>query len=151
LLILPSSLDAGTSVSLVAAGGNLAPVPDASDDIYRALKELQRELEDAEEASGGGSMPGNAELGLYLDNAEAIIDQFFDPYQDPSLDPVDAGSIDPTYSPVTLSEFAATCVALAEDAVEEGELGGAADHDEIGSQLKTIESLLPGYRLSAGL
>jgi len=156
LLIFPLSLQAANPTSpatpTVAFQADLCPAPDTLDDLIEILKQIEKELGKAKkQAEGNDSSPGNDQLEIYLDNTQLLIDQIFDPYQDPSLDPVDAGSIDPTVSPITLSEYADVCLDLAADAEDEAEFASPPDHDVIGSKLKTIDSLLPGYRLAAGL
>ncbi len=131
--------------------GVLRPAPDAMDDLLKALKDVKKELEDAKEEAGQGAAPGDLQLEFYLVNAGLLIDQVFDPSQLPNLAPGDAGSVDPTVSPVDLSDYADVCLDLADDALSEAENSNDCDHEYIGTKLKTIRSLLPGYRLSAGL
>jgi hypothetical protein len=159
ILVLPAG---GTAFAVaapdsgVAVSGNvLNPVADELDDIIDILKQIEKGLSDAEESVGQGSGrpsdPTYSDLAYYLDDAEDLIDQILDPLQEPSLDPWDAGAVDPSVTPTTLTQYADQCLSLAEEAVDEAEYGCPPDHDVIGTRLKTIKSCLPGYRSAAGL
>jgi hypothetical protein len=123
-------------------------------DVSDLLEKLLRQLSDAKNTVGNSNDPptGADALSLAhdLDSAELKIEQLFDPYVLPVLDPVDAGAIDPAVTPLTLVEHACACADLAEEAYVLS-LFGQEDHEEIGSALKTIRHLLPGYRELAGL
>jgi len=141
--------------AVAVSGGALSPAADAIDDIIDILKQIEEDLAKAAESVGEGSgrptPPSPTNLAYYLDDAEDLIDQIFDPLTDPSLNPSDAGAVDPTVTPITLQEHADDCLLLAEQAEDEAEFGCPPDHDVIGSKLKTIKSCLPGYRAAAGL
>jgi hypothetical protein len=143
-------------VDIGASGNVTAPVPDAIDDIIDVLKQLEKDLEQAEELVAGGGYgrpddPNPSSLDCCLDDAEDLIDLILDPLADPSLEPADAGAVDPSVAPTTLTEYADDCLQLAEEAVDEAEYGCPADHDVIGTRIKTIKACLPGYRAAAGL
>ncbi len=149
-----------TQAKLVASANDpgVGPVADWLDNILALIDALIRALEDAEAeaqinaASGtrGQGLPSPDWLAIYLDSAEAEIDQLFDGYQYPSLTPVDAGDVDPTVLPLTLLEHASTCVELAQQAFDEMSIG-LANHEVVGTKLKTIKALLPEYRDLAGI
>ena len=151
---------ASAQAKLVASTNNpgVGPVADWLDDILALLERLIEGLEDAEaeapinDTSGtrGQGLPDPDWLAVYLDLAEADIDQIFDGYQSPSLTPVDAGGINPAVSPLTLMEHASTCLELAQQAFDEM-LIGPRDHEVVGTKLKTIKALLPDYRALAGI
>ena len=157
---------ANTQAKLVASANDpgVGPVADWLDDILALIQRLINILEDAEEETQANATSGTRGQGLpnpdyylapdwlaiYLDSAEADIDQILDGNQDPSLTPVDAGDVGPTASPLTLSECASTCVDLAHEAFYEM-LIGPADHEAVGTKLKTIKALLPEYRSLAGI
>ena len=148
-----------TQANLVASANNpgVGPVADWLDDFLAFLDRLIRILEDAEEeaqinASSGTSgqgLPNSDLLAIYLDSAEADIDQILDGNQYPSLTPVDAGHVILAETPMTLSEHASRCVELAQQAFDE--MIGPADHEVVGTKLKTIKALLPEYRALAGI
>ncbi len=155
---------AKTQAKLVGGANDpgVGPVATWLDDMAVIIAALIKALEDAEEeaeegqisatsgTSGQGLLPNPDWLAVYLDAAEADIDQIFDGFQYPSLTPVDAGDVDPTVIPLTLSEHARTCVELAQQAFDEL-LIPVANHEVIGTKLKTIKALLPEYRALAGI
>lgn len=155
---------AHTQAKLVAAANDpgVGPVAGWINDVLEFLERLIKTLEDAEEETedgqinatsstrGQGLPPNPALFAVYLDSAEADIDQILDGDQYPSLTPVDAGDLDPTVFPLTLSEHASTCVELAQQAFDEL-LIGPRNHEVVGTKLKTIKALLPEYRALAGL
>ena len=155
---------ANTQAKLVAAANDpgVGPVADWIDDVIALLEDLIRALEDAEEETEGAQinatssttgqgLPPNPELlAIYLDSAEADIDQILDETRYPSLTPVDAGDVNLAVFPLTLSEHARTCVELAQQAFEEM-LIGPKNHEVVGTNLKTIKALLPEYRALAGI
>ena len=149
-----------TQAKLVASANDpgVGPVADWLDDVLGWIEQLIKALEDAEQETGQN--PSNGArfleqldtdlLAIYLDSAEADIDQILDGNQYPSLTPVDAGDIDPAVLPLTLSEHASTCVVLAQQAFDEL-IGTAAPDQVVGTKLKTIKALLPEYRALAGI
>ena len=156
---------ANTQAKLVASANDpgVGPVADWLDDLLEWLDLRIKALEDAEKETQINATSGTRGQGLpnsdylapdwlaiYLDSAEADIDQILDGNQYPSLTPVDAGDVGPTASPLTLSECASTCVDLAHEAFYEM-LIGPADHEAVGTKLKTIKALLPEYRSLAGI
>ncbi|MEE8155513.1 MAG: hypothetical protein V3T53_11225 [Phycisphaerales bacterium] len=154
---------AKTQAKLVGGANDpgVGPVATWLDDMAVIIEALIKALEDAEEeaeegqinatsSTRGPELPNPDRLAVYLDAAEADIDQIFDGFQYPSLTPVDAGDVDPTVIPLTLSEHASTCVELAQQAFDEL-LIPVANHEVIGTKLKTIKALLPEYRALAGI
>ncbi|MCH8344724.1 MAG: hypothetical protein IH983_12145 [Planctomycetes bacterium] len=141
------------------AGSEIGPVANLMDDIIEIMKDMIRDLEDA--AVRIGTNPGpldepeKSEVADDLNAALAGIDQILDPNQYPSLNPPDAGSIDPNFDPQTLPDYATTGLKLAEDAVDEAN-SRIVSHKVIGSRLKTIEHLITresphNYRTKAGI
>lgn len=139
----------------------VGPVAGWLDDFAALLDRLIKALEDAEEeaeegqinatsSTRGQALPNPDWLAIYLDLAEADIDQILDGNQYPSLTPADAGDVDPTVLPLTLLEHARTCVELAKQASDEL-LIPVANHEVIGTKLETIKALLPDYRALAGI
>ncbi|NNF43323.1 MAG: hypothetical protein HKN62_09790 [Phycisphaerales bacterium] len=132
----------------------LGPESDLLGDLIDTLEEIEKDLEEAAQHVSGGSGPlaGPTLLAVTdaLDSAEGLIAKILDPQQDPSLLPVDAGAADSTVSATGLAEHATTTRDLAADAVTEAH-GSTVDHDAIGTGLKTILDLLPGYRAAAGI
>ncbi len=159
---------ANTQAKLVASANDpgVGPVAGWVDDILGLLDRLRKHLQDAEQEAEEGQINVTSGtrgqglpnpdylapdwLAIYLDLAEADIDQILDGNQYPSLTPVDAGDVDPTVIPLMLSEHASTCVELAQQAFDEMLLG-TADHEVVGTKLKTIKALLPEYRALAGI
>ncbi len=118
------------------------------------LHDLEEDLEDSKDATGESAgplpEPQKSRVANKLTHSEGIIDRILDPNQSPSLNPPDAGSVDPSVNPSTLPEHAQTCFDLARQAhAEAGQAG--ADHKVIGTKIKTISSLLPEYRQLAGI
>ena len=155
---LPSG-NAFASDTLVTAppaqhGGGIGPVAGLIDDLIAILEAMIRDLQDADEAIGGdmGPLVGpvKSEVAGYLDNAEQLIDQILDPNVYPSLDPPEAGSVQPIVSPAILPEYAVDCRDLAQDAFDEA-LSLFVDYESIGTDLRNIKSLLPTYRDKAGI
>ena len=156
---------ANTQAKLVASANDpgVGPVADWIDNILALIDDLIRALEDAEVETQANATSGTRGQGLpnpdylapdwlaiYLDSAEADIDQILDGNQYPSLTPVDAGDVNPAETPMTLSEHASKCVELAQQAFYEM-LIGPKDHEVVGTKLKTIKALLPEYRALAGI
>ena len=75
-----------------------------------------------------------------LNEIESHIDAIFDPQQAPVLSPPDAGTPDESVEPTTLRQYVKASLTLTTQAK------GASEHEEIGSRLKTILHLLPGFR-----
>jgi hypothetical protein len=122
------------------SGQGIGPVADWMEELLRVLREIRDRLN---EANGGTSIEAN------LVATELLIDQILDPWQIPTLTPADAGSIDEQLAPGTLKEYAAVTLELAEEALTVAVVDG--DHEVIGSNIRTIRSLLSGYRHAAGL
>ena len=86
-----------------------------------------------------------------MDDAQTQIDQLFDPLQNPNLNPVDAGEVERIATPSTLADYADVSLSLADEAMAAAlSLSQPLRDETIGSKLKTIEFLPPGY-LPAGL
>lgn len=161
LLILawnPSGLDAAPQAQANAdvSVPDVGPIADWGDDMLELVADLLRILAEAkyiiDNLGGEGPLSGSDLTGVQqsLDAAEGIIDQIFDPYQYPSLIPIDAGTVDTSLNPSTLGDYAADCVTCAEEARDAVTPFHVADVT-IGSKLKTIQALLPDYRLEAGI
>jgi hypothetical protein len=135
-------------------GADIGPVAGWLDDLIRDLERVKKALEDSAVAIAGQAGPLGEPLASIvdrnLDSAEFKISRLQDPGNSPSLEPADAGEVDGTVNPTTLSEHAEACVDLADEALYEAELGDA-DCEVIGTKLKTIQALLPDYRDLAGL
>ena len=141
------------------AGKGSGPVADLIDDLIDIMKDIADDLEDAAQVVGTNpgplEEPEKSEVADDLNAAMAGIDQILDPNQYPSLNPPDAGSIDPNFDPQTLPDYATTGLKLAEDAVDEAN-SRIVSHKVIGSRLKTIEHLITresphNYRTQAGI
>ena len=134
-----------------------APVADWADDIYELINDLLDILAEAkdriENLGGEGPLesPDLSYVEADLADAESIIAQILDPFQPPYLTPLDAGSVDSSVQPALLSEYAYECELLAEEAWQAVNAVDPNDDEVIGTKLKTIESLLPGYRDEAGI
>jgi hypothetical protein len=137
-----------------AVGADIGPVAGWLDDLIRDLERVKKALEDSAVAIGGQAGPLGEPLASIvdrnLDSAEFKIRQLQDPGHSPSLEPADAGEVDETVNPTTLSEHAEACADLADEALYEAQLGDASC-EVIGTKLKTIQALLPDYRDLAGL
>lgn len=139
-----------------SVSGDLGPVADWLDDIIDTVEEAKEALEDAESessSSGGwsGQIPSNSLLAYYLDRADLAVSRILDPLWYPSLNPSGAGEIDGTVDPGTLAEYASTCRDLADEAFALAVHDPELNAESIGSKLKTIQHLLPGYRKAANL
>ncbi len=157
----PAAFGSATSVqSHVHANGKpIGPVADWIDDILAIMRDMVRDLEDAAHVVGTNpgplDEPEKSQVADDLDAVLADIDQILDPNQYPSLNPPDAGSIDPNFDPQTLPDYATTCLTLAEDAEDEAE-STIVNHKVIGSLLQTIEHLITrasphNYRTKVGI
>ena len=127
---------------------------DILDDIIDLLEDIADDLEAAEAQIGTMTEPlqepTKTVVAILLDDAEALIDQILDPDEYPSLTPADAGSIITSFAPTTLPEYASYSTNLAVDALQEA-LSRVVEDAVIGTDLKTIKSLFPGYRQKAGI
>ena len=144
-----------TAVAVAEANTNgITAFVDILDDIIDILEDIIDDLETAEAEIGTRTgplqEPTKTAVANLLDNAEALIDQILDSNEYPSLTPADAGSVDSSFAPTTLPEYATDSNDLALDALQEA-LSIIVDDETIGTDLKTIKSLLPGYRLEAGI
>jgi hypothetical protein len=135
-----------------------APVAGWADGLYELLYDLLYILADAWDGVGGWGCegplgdPAASLVQADLADAESIIVQILDPNQAPCLDPVDAGSVDSGVEPALLSEYAYECKLMAEEALQAALSSPTVTNAEIvGTKLKTIASLLPGYRQEAGI
>lgn len=141
------------------SGQPIGPVADLLGDLINVLRRVRDALKDAKEAVDENAGPldeaEKSRVADDLDAALADIDQILDPHQYPSLNPPDAGLIDASFDPVTLTEYARTSYKLAQDAVDEAN-SKLVEHKVIGSRLKTIEYLITresphNYRTKAGI
>lgn len=125
---------------------------DWDDVIEDILDEIVDTLDDARERiDDGASHSQDAALLADLDWAVARINQVLDPAVEPNLEPSDAGAIDDRVNAGTLAEYADVCVKLASAAAAESRLKASADHEYIGTKLRTIRHLIErtdphGYR-----
>ena len=119
--------------------------------LERRFKLIAEDSKDATgENAGPLPEPQRSQVADKLTHAEGIIDGILDPNKNPSLNPTDAGSVDRSVNPSTLPQNAQTCFDLAQQAhAEAGQAAG--DHQVIGTNIKTIKSLLPKYRQLAGI
>ena len=122
---------------------------DLLEDLKEWLEELDEILDDLPEDVDPDSET-KLQIGQKLDDVEAVIGQILDGQQAPSLDPHDAGAVDTSVTPATRSEYAQACRTLGAQA-RQGVLSPPPDYQEIGTKLKTIQHLLPGYRAAVGL
>lgn len=144
-----------TAVSTATANTDrITAFVDILDDIIALLEDIADDLADANALIGPETEPlqepTKTAVANLLDNAEALIDQILDSNEYPSLTPADAGSVDPSFAPTTLPEYATDSNDLAVDALQEA-LSRIVDDAVIGTDLKTIKGLLPGYRQEAGI
>ena len=120
-------------------------------EIIRILEEAQRKVDEGPDGKRDGPLVFPQPLSVLLDGVQAQIDQLFDPLQNPSLTPVDAGRVERITTPSTLADYADVSLTLADEAMAAAlSLSQPLRDETIGSKLKTIEDLLPGY-LQAGL
>lgn len=147
-----SGLTAATAAE--ANTSRITAFVDILDDIIAILEDIIDDLAGAEAEIGSAigplQEPSKTIVANLLDNAEALIDQILDSNEYPSLTPADAGSIDSSFAPTILPDYASDSNDLAVDALQEA-LSRIVDDAVIGTDLKTIKSLLPGYRLEAGI
>jgi hypothetical protein len=134
--------------AVIAVGSG--PLVKGNNDLEELLKELEEEAVDAATVAPSDGEPLSTSNRTIMhdnvDRVEAIIDQILDPAQHPSLNPADAGDVDPSVVPVTLEQYADDTAGLAEAAYVAAVTGPGIDDELIGTNLKTIESLLAGYR-----
>ena len=112
----------------------------------------KQKLKDAEEVIGSKTTLSESEaitVAGKLADAEDAIDTILDPAASPSLDPPGAGSVI-SGTPADLPAYAATCADYGAEAHTNWS-DQTPDDDYIGSRLKTIAALLPGYRTAAGI
>lgn len=121
------------------------------EEMIRILEEAKRKVEEGPDGKRDGPLVFPQPLSALLDGAQAQIDQLFNPLQNPNLTPVDAGSVERFIPPSTLADYADMSLTLADEALAAAlSLSQPLRDETIGSRLKTIEMLLPGY-LQAGL
>ena len=154
-----AAAQSGKSITTVLMTSNhqeIGPVSDALDDvialllkIIRILEEAQRKIEEGPDGKRDGPLVFPQPVSVLLDGTQDLIDQVFNPLQDPNLSPVDAGTSE-HLKPRTLTEFADTSLTLADEALAAAQTLNQPLRDEtIGSKLKTIEDLLPLYLQAA--
>lgn len=127
-------------------------MPQTVEDLIDELEEWLEEAEEIIDDAPSDPLPSNLrdQVAGKLTETESSIDQILDPDVAPNLDPPDAGSVDQSINPVGLKDYAATAHDLALNArVAAGQ--SSPDEQYIGTQLKTIKHLLPGYRAAAGI
>ncbi|MCH7601151.1 MAG: hypothetical protein IIB54_00130 [Planctomycetes bacterium] len=130
---------------------NLDDIIALIEELIRILEEAKRKIEEGPDGKRDDPLVFPLPLSVILDGVQAQIDQLFDPLQDPSLSPVDAGSEERNLIPTTLSEYADVSLALGDEALAAAlSLNQPLRDETIGSKLKTLEGLLYGYLL-AGL
>ena len=154
-IMLGSALPATIAEASVWGPRPIGPYADWLDDLENEAGELKRLLDDAAMAINGSTGPlVGSELILVskkLDRAEMIVEAILDPQQYPSLDPPDAGAVDPSVRPVTLWDHSMESCLLALAAHVELRDNPDFDPDFVGSQFRTIVALFPGYRAAAGI
>jgi hypothetical protein len=143
------------SVDPAVANGGLGPIADLIGDLIDTLEEVEEELDAVSTSVGGnaGPLQGTTltDVGDALDAVEAIIEDIFDDAVYPSLEPVDAGTSDTSVDPATLPDYATDCLLEIRAALGSLVVTPSVDADYVGSRLKTILHLLPGFREEAGL
>jgi predicted component of type VI protein secretion system len=131
-----------------------SPPGSSQDPLLQLLNRLLDILEDLLDEIGDDAGPLSGDqltnASGHASDAEGEIDTLFSATQSPSLDPVDAGSVDTSVQPSGLPAHAAACRDLAQAAVNEAN-DPSPDHDVIGSKVKTIDSLLPALKQLAGI
>ena len=121
------------------------------EELIRILEEAKRKIEEGPDGKRDGPLVFPQPFSVLLDGVQAQIDQLFDPLQYPSLTPVDAGRVERITTPITLADYADVSLTLGDEALAAAlSLSQPLRDEAIGSKLKTIEDLLPGY-LQAGL
>ncbi|UCD74921.1 MAG: hypothetical protein JSV91_14180 [Phycisphaerales bacterium] len=146
----------GAQTTVNTEVASVAPVADWDDDLLELLDTLMGIMAEAKDVvdfcgcEGPLDDPARSDVEDDLIEAEAIVVQILDPLQIPTLTPTDAGSIDPSVDPTSLTEYADECVLLAEEAWQAAQ-SSRSDDEVIGTKLKTIESLLPAYRQAVGI
>ena len=163
----------------IPLGGSAAPVDSATaiveirqdvvmrgdvQEIIDKLQELINELNKAkDEVESDITRPGdnaddvrltsiNIRLFNYLNNASHKISDILNPQIAPTLDPVDAGSVENVVTPTSLLQYANTTLGLANEALAAATTLNQPLRDEvIGSKVKTVQYLMPGYYAAAGL
>lgn len=123
------------------------------------LQDILGDLEDVFSAINGpngvngatGAITGpNREVVAYgLADASTIIGEIRAGIP-PTLDPPDIGTVIPGYDPRLTFEFARDCLKLSAEAKLESGVPSPSQQ-RLGDLLATIESLLPGFRLIAGV
>lgn len=149
----PVPLDAAPQPA--AAG----PVADWLDDVIDDLEDAADDLEEAQSAVGSlrGPLAGRkrAVVARSLEEARLTIRLILDPDHYPSLDPPNAGYVDPTADVDSLSDYARECLILIRDAQHEA-VSPRVDSHSIGMRLRTIEYLMTrdgphNYHTRAGI
>ena len=143
------------SVEAEAAVPGLGPIANLTDDLIKTLEDIEDELEAVTTSVGGGPGPLDGptldDVADSLDVVEAVIDDLFDAAVYPSLEPVDAGAADTSVDPASLPDYAAESLFQVRAALQDLFTTPSIDDDYIGSRLKTILYLLPGFRAEAGI
>jgi hypothetical protein len=138
----------------VAFASDVGPVANGGDDYDDTLEEMKRRLDEAAEEVFTGNWAGDLGEGMsvfeLINRAEERLELILDPSQEPSLDPPDAGEVDPHVQPVGLDEHAMACCVLALDAMIAARTDPEASYEIVGTKLRTIRSLLPEYRRLLG-
>ncbi|MCZ6835322.1 MAG: hypothetical protein O7G85_06055 [Planctomycetota bacterium] len=147
----------------VLSSTNIELLPDqerrASSKIRELLEKLKENAGKAKDKVDGTGTPEERSfrrviLGLEddLDAIDADIDKLLDPNQYPSLSPYDAGFMEPVGVPNSLEDHASVVLTLAIEALAAYNALSQPLRDEtVGSKIKTIQALMPGYRDDAGL
>ncbi len=155
-------------VTLWPMGGSVAASQETTrmfdgQSIIEKLEELIEALEKSkDEVQGDVSLDAghngetemmslNMRLFSHINSASRSVDDILDPMVEPNLDPVDAGEVENVVPPTSLIQYANTTLGLAYEALAAATSLGQPLRDEvIGSKLKTIDLLMPGYYAAAG-
>jgi hypothetical protein len=115
-------------------------------DALRRILEKAKKVRNKAKDIGDGGTPSEADKELvdgWLNDMEADLALIHDPNESPSLDPTDAGSVQPATIPTGRLETCEDALDLAEEA--DTEIGAdPPDYDYIGDRTRTLESEYPG-------
>ncbi|MCP3905103.1 MAG: hypothetical protein GY715_15875 [Planctomycetes bacterium] len=149
-IIVATTWSIGLLPDARVAVATVEPIANGDDDYEGTLAEMKRLLDDAAAQifQGNSAADLGDQMGVLdlIDEAEAMVSQVLDPGQAPSLNPPCAGEIDPDIEPQDLGEHAMACCVMAMEAVVAVRTAPQTSDEEVGTKLRTIQSLLPEYR-----